>query len=431
MALAVNWLHHKTNKFNVMKRIFILFLFFGLFVSVYAQSTRYPEWTTYLQGKMIVDIAESGDYLWLAAGKEVVRFQKSTSESTHYGFDGIELVSEYMINTIDCDKNGLPWVGATFTGTLKMIDDHNWILLPPVSTSQFEAGTSEIIFADDDVVWTASYSVLSRYNGETVDTFRVNGSISSMTIDGRGNIWLGTSKGFVAQYEGLLKFDGLNWTIFNSMPTGFTMPLAFGDLVADDNGRIWMGGSPGLWDPYSRLVSFDGINWEVYEPEPLFESPFFIRDIAIDAAGSKWLATNKGLVRFDGNQWITYDVSNSGLPSNNVYTIYIGAGQTIWLGTNDGLVAFAENITQVNSKSMSSDLEVFPNPASETITIELPSSRPGLSIHIFDVRGSLCKSMVAENAMSRVDISGLADGLYIIKVQSDLNYAAGKFVKQR
>ncbi len=413
-----------------MKRIFILFVCLGLFVSVFAQNARNPALTTYLEGYLINDIEESGDYLWLAAGKEVISFRKSTLEINHYGFDEIEMFPDYLISSITCDKNGLPWVGATFTGTLKMDAAHNWILLPPVSTNQFDAGTREIIFSDDDVVWIASYSVLSRYSGERVDTFRVNGSISSMTIDGEGNIWLGTSKGFVAQYEGLLKFDGLNWTIFNSMPTGFNMPLAFSELVADENGTVWMGGSPGLWDPCSRLVCFDGINWAVYEPEPPFGSPFYIWDIAIDAAGSKWLATNRGLVRFDGNQWITYDVSNSGLPSNSVYSIHMGAGQTKWVGTDDGLVAFDENITQANMQVISSDLEVFPNPATETITIKLSSIRPGLSIHIFDVRGCLCKSLVVENVMDQVDISGLADGLYIIKVQSDLNYATGKFVKR-
>lgn len=416
-----------------MKRIILLFLFLGLFVSVYAQNIQNLEWTTYLQEYTITDIADAGDYLWLAAGKEVIKFEKATSNLSHYGFGNIDMSPDYSITTIKCSENGLPWVGASFTGTIRMSEDKKWILLPPVSKDQFERGTNEILLAGIDTVWTASLTIISRYCGEKVDTFRTNGSITSLAKDIEGNLWIGTANFLAGHYDGLVKFDGENWTIFNSSPTGITPALGFGEIAIGANGTMWMSGYLGIMNPYTYLIKFDGINWDVYKPNPPFEIPFYINRIVIDKAGIKWLATNQGLVGFDGTKWVTYNESNSGLPSSNIYSILIDADQTKWLGTNKGLVSLKDSQikTPVKQKpNLVSEFELFPNPAKDFIVLKMPVEFQNSTVDILNVQGKVIKTCKANNNPNRVNVSHFPDGVYLVWIQTDENFILKKFVKQ-
>ncbi|MCP4401543.1 MAG: hypothetical protein GY801_30125 [bacterium] len=65
-----------------------------------------------------------------------------------------------------------------------------------------------------------------------------------------------------------------------------------------------------------------------------------VYDLALDAQGTLWIGTNKGLVQFGGTTWTTYTTENSGLPSNQVQALVFDAQETLWVGTADGLARF-------------------------------------------------------------------------------------------
>lgn len=194
-----------------------------------------------LDGYHIQNIADAGDYLWLSTIKEIYRFEKQSGTVTHFGFENIEMPTNYSITTIRCDKNGLPWIGSEFTGTLKMTGEGKWALLPQVTTDEFERGTHEILFAENGVVWTSTINILAKYERNTVETYSTNGSITSLGEDVEGNLWIWTANYFRCHYEGLIRYDGGNWIIYNSSPTG-SIPLGFNPIVGDKNGTLWMGG---------------------------------------------------------------------------------------------------------------------------------------------------------------------------------------------
>jgi ligand-binding sensor domain-containing protein len=104
-----------------------------------------------------------------------------------------------------------------------------------------------------------------------------------VTIDGSGNKWIGTS-------DGLAKFDGTNWTVYN----------------------IYNSGLPG----YGQVLS-----------------------LAIDGSGNKWIGTWAGLAKFNGTNWTVYNTSNSGLPDDGVLSIAIDGSGNKWIGTNEGGLA--------------------------------------------------------------------------------------------
>lgn len=64
-------------------------------------------------------------------------------------------------------------------------------------------------------------------------------------------------------------------------------------------------------------------------------------------------------------------------------------------------------------------VNVYPNPASNSITIESPANEELSAVKIFDLTGAIVKQAVYSQKTSSYDISDLNNGIYIIHVFSD------------
>jgi hypothetical protein len=75
--------------------------------------------------------------------------------------------------------------------------------------------------------------------------------------------------------------------------------------------------------------------------------------------------------------------------------------------------------------------KVYPNPSSETISIEFPGSGQNLDgiAHIYGIDGREVMCQNAAGLKSEIDITNLTPGLYFIKLISNNKIGAGKFVK--
>jgi ligand-binding sensor domain-containing protein len=68
------------------------------------------------------------------------------------------------------------------------------------------------------------------------------------------------------------------------------------------------------WNLGGGLAKFDGVNWTVYNTSNSGLPYNYVFAIAIDGQGNKWIGTNGGgLAKFDGVNWTVYNTSNSGL----------------------------------------------------------------------------------------------------------------------
>lgn len=95
------------------------------------------------------------------------------------------------------------------------------------------------------------------------------------------------------------------------------------------------------------------------------------------------------------------------------------------------LTFFIPGITGINNKTFTQNsFEVFPNPATELLTIKLTDpSLVDKPIQIYNSIGLLIKSVSVHDISTSIDISGLAPGLYFIQPQ---NYPqeTRKFIKK-
>ena len=154
--------------------------------------------------------------------------------------------------------------------------------------------------------------------------------VLSIAIDGSGNKWIGTCGGFA-------KFDGMNWTVYNSINSGLPDNNVY-SIAIDGSGNKWIGTGGGL-------AKFYGTNWTVYNTSNSGLPFNNVTSIVIDGSGNKWIGTGYygwggGLAKFDGTNWTVYNSSNSGLPHNNVLSIAIDGSGNKWIGTRDGLAVY-------------------------------------------------------------------------------------------
>jgi len=85
----------------------------------------------------------------------------------------------------------------------------------------------------------------------------------------------------------------------------------------------------------------------------------------------------------------------------------------------EGTTSASEPIAGMNQ------LRVYPNPASSEITIERLQSRTGM-LQIVNTMGQLVWSRSVNGSQARIDISNLADGMYVIVTDG----VTGRFIKQ-
>jgi len=89
------------------------------------------------------------------------------------------------------------------------------------------------------------------------------------------------------------------------------------------------------------LAKFDGTNWTVYNTSNSGIPGNSVESLAIDPQGKIWVGTDGGLGKFDGVNWAVYNRDNSGLLWNSVSALAIDAEGNIWIG-GDGLAVYRE-----------------------------------------------------------------------------------------
>jgi len=81
----------------------------------------------------------------------------------------------------------------------------------------------------------------------------------------------------------------------------------------------------------------------------------------------------------------------------------------------------------VNELNNLFNISVFPNPASDKLTIECMQNA---NIEILNIEGQIIKRLTTNNNHTTLDLSKLSSGIYIIKVKTDMGSAIRKLIKQ-
>ncbi len=145
-----------------------------------------------------------------------------------------------------------------------------------------------------------SFENLNKENSE------INGDyISPIFSDSKGNVWVSFSK----PEEGLAKFDGKKWTTYSAKDIGVES-ISVIAITEDANGKIYFGGSNGI-----LVYSDDWIKLEMPE------GSYTVRALDVNKDGSIAVGHNSGLLLFKNDNWIAFTKENSELRLGTVRAV--------------------------------------------------------------------------------------------------------------
>lgn len=136
-----------------------------------------------------------------------------------------------------------------------------------------------------------------------------------------GYLWLGTA-------DGLARFDGVRFTIFNSRTNPEIGNNDIRALFEDEDGALWIGTYGGgvirhKDGRFTRYTTQDGLVHDV------------VYRIAAARGGGIWVSTGGGFSRLRDGRFTNYTAAQ-GLVNNRVFPVFDGPHDTTWIGTYGG-----------------------------------------------------------------------------------------------
>ena len=147
-------------------------------------------------------------------------------------------------------------------------------------------------------------------------------SVQAVLQTRNGFLWLGTQ-------EGLVRFDGVKFTVFNKKNTPQFRHSDTRALCEGRDGRLWVGTANGLLSYENGVFATHFLN---RNPGGDFVSVLFE-----DAQGTLWIGTSGGgLNRLKNGSFSTF-TTREGLSADVVTSVWSDRDGVIWIGTANGL----------------------------------------------------------------------------------------------
>lgn len=187
-----------------------------------------------------------------------------------------------------------------------------------------------VIQTRDGYVWAATEEGLARFDGlgfvvfdkENTPQLRSN-DVRSVMQDERGALWLSTAEGLVRLFNG----EAASFTTGQGLPSN-DVELSYEDRAGD----IWVGTAAGLArfsaGEFTNFTARDGL--AAGGVQALFE----------DSDGALWVGTTEGASRFREGKFESFDAG--GGPAGGVDAIEQGEDGCLWLGTGEGLACYRD-----------------------------------------------------------------------------------------
>ena len=139
-----------------------------------------------------------------------------------------------------------------------------------------------------------------------------------------GYLWVGTQ-------EGLARFDGARFTVFDSNTEPAFSDNYISALLVDRTARLWIGTGSGV-------VVLENGRFTAFTRLGQLERAY-VRSIVEGNDGRVWVGTENGLFEIGGGRALSFNVAN-GLPDSRIRALHEDREGVLWIGTGKGLARF-------------------------------------------------------------------------------------------
>jgi ligand-binding sensor domain-containing protein len=156
------------------------------------------------------------------------------------------------------------------------------------------------------------------------DNWQIQQGLPQNSVEGLahtpdGYLWL-------ASHEGLVRFDGVRFTVFDRSNTPLLRSRVITRLHVDSAGRLWVGTRVGV-------LTFAGGQFKTFDQPGLRGG--YIRAIVSGNDGHVWVGTDEALFEVVGTSVRSYG-REQGLADTAIRAVQVGNNGTVWAATNIG-----------------------------------------------------------------------------------------------
>ncbi len=343
------------------------------------------------------------------------------------------------------DRSGGVWMGTWGAGLLHFdpVSDA-WDTLSIASGDLFSNHISALVPGVGREVWFAEYTyplggIAVVDSNRVVTHFGQNDGLPtiffrSIAVDSAGRVWAG-SYGLEGSLDlpTLVRLDTRGTfadkgddelIVYSATSWGGAVPVHA--LACAPDGGTWIGVESGIaWT--------DGVSWLPVDQACAGGITGQVRSIAVDRAGTVWIAAAQGLGEWRDNDLTIHDTAGGGLAVDEIMSLaYDRVNRTLWIGTWGGGVsrwAF-ESPGPVNGAT---EVYAFPNPfrpdlGHERVTFRGLSGNDGIALYTLEGQ-EVTVLPVGVDTWAATDGSGepVASGLYVFLGKDDSgNVRTGK-----
>lgn len=405
--------------------------FFTLFLLVITCSlTAQPGWTLYNHTNTIlgddyyrtISIDQSGN-IW-TGGSYTGLFKFNGTTWSKYSTSNTNLLSD-DINKILIDNSNKVWVGnykgiSVFNGTNFTNYD--------TTNAAFNGLTVYALRKDNNgKIWLSSRNASFGYEGITTfdgTTWTNLSGYPSQTIgrEFKDFVFTASNEAWIACEVGILKYSGSTFTFYPKASTGLWSSTA---VTIDGSANIWAGG-------YDGLLKYNGSTWKYFDNVAdlglTSNSPY--NDILADG-NILWIANYGGLLKFDritGEILAKYNETNSPLSANGVKQIAKDASGNLWLATNTGIIKMNPALVGVGvgEQNNKKQFSIYPNPSTGIYNISF-EGQENISYKIYSTNGKIISEGTTISNNFQVSLVDVPSGVYFMHVIS--NNFVNKVVK--
>ncbi|MGN0861841.1 MAG: diguanylate cyclase [Stenotrophomonas koreensis] len=183
----------------------------------------------------------------------------------------------------------------------------------------------KIVQTPDGLIWLATWEGLVRYNGQEFTTFDrgstpglLDNAVGTLHVDRQGALWVGDSRGNLSRYD-----SKGHWQHFErELPAPGVLIQG---IASDQNGRLWLqyeGKGLGHLDPGGRFN---------FTPPPDDLSVLLTYPgLVVDSLGQVWLGTMDGVLMRDSQGQLRRAPASFGLPAAPAWP-YLAPDGVLWL----------------------------------------------------------------------------------------------------